>query len=362
MADWDTENGVEIPTSMSASVLTAQGQIGIESRPVPTAQAGEVLIRILSVGVCGSDVHYFEHGRIGPFVVEAPLVLGHEASGQIVGVGPGVDKTRIGKRVSIEPQRPCRVCDFCKSGAYNLCPSMEFMATPPVDGAFVEYVTVLADFAFDVPDSVSDDSAALMEPLSVGIAAAQKGGIKVGDRVLISGGGPIGVISAQVARAFGASEIIVTDILAPRRELALRFGATRVIDPLTESLDGLDANVFIDASGAEPAILAGIRATRSRGTVVLVGSAEQIALSVPEVAMRELNITGIFRYTGTWPIARNLVETGQVLLDPLVTHHYGLEQVEEALAADGSTAGLKRMIVPGVARIAQAEVRNEATA
>lgn len=337
--------------TMAASVLARAGVIHIEQRPVPTPAADEVLLQVLSVGVCGSDVHYFRHGRIGGFVVESPLVLGHELSGRIVAVGAAVDPARVGQRVAVEPQRPCRVCDFCKAGRYNLCASMRFYATPPVDGAFCEYVTIQADFAFEVPDTISDHAAALMEPLSVGIAAVQKGGVQVGDTVLIAGGGPIGVITAQAARAFGAAEVIVADLNPARRELALNFGATRVIDPRAESTDGLGANVFIDASGAVPAILAGVRATRSGGAVVLVGSADEFPLSVPEVAMRELTVTGIFRYTRTWPIARALVESGQVDLDSLVTHVYGLEQVEEALAADGADDGLKRIIRPGIARI-----------
>lgn len=345
----------EIPSTMTASVLRGVGDLTLEARPVPTPASDEVLVQVASVGVCGSDVHYYKHGKIGPYVVETPLVLGHEVSGRIVAVGADVDPTRIGQRVAIEPQRPCRTCDFCRAGDYNLCPKMEFYATPPIDGAFCDYVIIQDDFAYEVPDSISDHAAALMEPLSVGIAAAQKGGIKVGDTVLIAGGGPIGVIAAQVARAFGAVDVVVADISAGRRELASKYGA-RVVDPGAESTVELQANVFIDASGATAAILNGIRSTRSGGTVVLVGSADEIPLSVPEVAMRELNVTGIFRYTGTWPIARALLETGQVELDSLVTHVYGIEQVEEALSGEGAADSLKRIVIPGIRRIDEPRV------
>lgn len=341
----------QIPEKMRASVLTEIKTIVLEERPVPQPADDEVLIQVASVGVCGSDVHYYQHGRIGDYIVNAPMILGHEVSGQIVAVGADVDPARIGKRVAIEPQRPCRVCEFCKAGDYNLCPKMEFYATPPIDGAFCEYVTIQDDFAYDLPDSISDDAGALLEPLSVGIAAAQKGGIKVGDRVLIAGGGPIGIIAAQSARAFGATEVIVSDINPARRALAKTYGVTRVVDPAVESLDDLAAHVFIDASGAVPAIQAGIRATRPGGTVVLVGSADEIPLSVPDVAMRELNVTGTFRYTGTWPLARALVESGQVELDSLVTHVYGLEQVVDALTGEGAVDSLKRIVRPGVTRI-----------
>lgn len=349
----------DIPTTMTASVLRGVGDLVLEERAVPSPARDEVLIRVLSVGVCGSDVHYFTHGRIGPYVVEQPLILGHEASGVIVAVGVDVDPARVGRRVSIEPQRPCRRCDFCRAGDYNLCPFMEFYATPPIDGAFCEYVTIQDDFAYDVPDAISDHAAALMEPLSVAIAAAQKGGIKVGDTVLIAGGGPIGVITAQVARAFGAVDVVVADINPARRELAAGYGA-RVVDPAAASTVELQANVFIDASGASAAIVNGIRSTRSGGTIVLVGSADEFPLSVPEVAMRELNVTGIFRYTGTWPIARALLEGGQVELDSLVTHVYGIEQVEEALSGEGSLDSLKRMVVPGIRAVAHPEAKADA--
>ncbi|GAB3616112.1 NAD(P)-dependent alcohol dehydrogenase [Okibacterium endophyticum] len=337
----------EIPSKMTASVLRGVRDLVLEERPVPVPAADEVLIRVHSVGVCGSDVHYFAHGRIGPYVVESPLILGHEVSGEIVAVGSDVDAARVGQRVAVEPQRPCRVCDFCREGAYNLCPKMEFYATPPVDGAFCEYVLIQDDFAYEVPDSISDNAAALMEPLSVGIAAAQKGGVKVGDTVLIAGGGPIGIIAGQVARAFGAADVVIADINPARRELAARYGV-RVVDPAAESTEGLAANVFIDASGATPAILNGIRSVRAGGTVVLVGSADEFPLSVPDVAMRELNVTGTFRYTNTWPIARALLASGQVELDSLVTHVYGIEQVEEALTGDGAIDSLKRIVQPGV--------------
>ena len=347
---------IEIPSTMTASVLRGIGDIALEERPVPDCAPDEVLVKVSSVGVCGSDVHYYQHGRIGDYVVSAPLVLGHEVSGVIVAVGSSVEPARVGQRVAIEPQRACRSCEFCRAGAYNLCPSMEFYATPPIDGAFCEYVIIQDDFAFEVPDSISDHAAALMEPLSVGIAAAQKGGIKVGDTVLIAGGGPIGVIAAQVARAFGAVNVVVADINPARRELASKYGA-RVVDPAVDSTEGLGAHVFIDASGATAAILNGIRSVRPGGTVVLVGSADEIPLSVPQVAMREVNVTGTFRYTNTWPIARDLLATGQAELDSLVTHEYGLEQVEEALTGEGATDSLKRMVLPGVRRVEQPVVR-----
>ncbi|MER6123103.1 NAD(P)-dependent alcohol dehydrogenase [Streptomyces sp. NPDC001795] len=335
-----------IPETMRASVLTGVGEIVMEERPVPRPQRDEVLIKVAAVGVCGSDVHYYREGRIGDFVVDAPLVLGHEVSGRIVAVGDDVDASRTGERVAIEPQRPCRVCGQCKAGRYNLCPEMEFYATPPIDGAFCEYVTIQADFAHPVPDAVSDESAALLEPLSVGIWASRKARIVPGSRVLIAGAGPIGVITAQAARAFGAAEVIVSDPAADRRALAERFGATRTLDPTKEAVRDLAVDAFIDASGATPAVISGIEAVRGGGVVVLVGmGADQIPMPIPVIQARELIITGVFRYTDTWPLAAHLVASGQVDLDSLVTARFALEDTEKALNNDKVPGTLKTLMV-----------------
>lgn len=337
-----------IPTVMRAAVLRETRRIELEERPVPEPRADEVLVRVAAVGVCGSDTHYYREGRIGEFVLTAPLILGHEASGTIVAVGDDVPASRIGERVSIEPQRPCRVCEQCSAGHYNLCPSMEFFATPPIDGAFCEYVTIQSSFAHTVPDAISDDAAALFEPLSVGIASLQKANIGPGSTVLIAGAGPIGTICAQVAAAFGASEIIVSDPDEKRRALIAAGPATRVIDPLTESVADLGVDAFLDCSGATPAVRSGLTAVRGGGAVVLVGMGQdEIALSIPTIQNRELTVTGIFRYANTWPLARHLVASGQVDLDSLVTGHFGLEQTTEALESDRTPGSLKSVVHPG---------------
>ncbi|HKN45691.1 MAG TPA: alcohol dehydrogenase catalytic domain-containing protein, partial [Propionibacteriaceae bacterium] len=220
-----------IPEDMRASVLTGVKTLSIEQVPTPLMESDEVLVEVAAVGVCGSDTHYYRHGRIGDFVVTSPLILGHELSGRIVAVGEEVPGSRIGERVAIEPQKNCRRCRECRAGRYNLCPNMEFYATPPIDGAFAQYCVIRTEFAHRVPDSMSDESAALLEPLSVALTTMRKAGIAPGSSILIAGAGPIGIICAQAARAFGAAEIIVTDLVPERRERALRFGATRILDP-----------------------------------------------------------------------------------------------------------------------------------
>lgn len=337
----------ELPVTMRASVLTGAGAIALQEYPMPRVRPDEVLIKVAAVGVCGSDVHYYREGRIGDFVIDGPLILGHEVSGRIVSVGSGVDRRRVGQRVAIEPQRPCRICWQCKSGRYNLCPDMQFYATPPIDGAFCEYVTIQADFAHPVPAVISDEAAALLEPLSVGILASRKARIVPGSRVLIAGAGPIGVITTQAARAFGAAEVIVSDPVAERRELVERFGASRTLDPARDDVRTLAVDAFIDASGATPAVVSGIEAVRGGGVIVLVGmGADKIAMPIPVIQNRELTITGVFRYTDTWPTAAHLVASGQVKLDAMVTGRYSLDETEKALNADHTPGSLKSIVVP----------------
>lgn len=339
-----------LPAEMLVSVLREKRRITLESRPVPRPQPDEVLIRVASVGVCGSDVHFWHDGHLGDWVLTEPLVLGHESSGTIVAVGSDVTPSRIGDRVSIEPQRPNTTSAETLSGRYNLDPGMRFFATPGCDGAFAEYVTIQSHFAWAVPKSISDDAAALMEPLSVGIAAMRKAGITAGSRVLISGAGPIGIVATQTARAYGASQIIVSDINTARRDQAASFGATDTIDPQKVDIATLDFRVdaYIDASGAASAIQAGIRAVRPGGKVILVGMGQaDMQLPVSVIQNHELLVTGVFRYANTWPTAIGLVERGLVDLDGLVTGHFPLDQVDAALASTATAGVLKSIVNPG---------------
>ena len=188
---------ITIPERMRASVLTAPLTLSIEQVPTPPMASDEVLAEVAAVGVCGSDTHYYRHGRIGDFVVESPLILGHELSGRIVAVGEEVPENRIGERVAIEPQKNCRRCRECRAGHYNLCPNMEFYATPPIDGAFAQYCVIRTEFAHCVPDSMSNEAAALLEPLSVAVTTMRKAGVTPGSSILIAGAGPIGIISCS---------------------------------------------------------------------------------------------------------------------------------------------------------------------
>lgn len=335
---------------MRVSVLRGVGDVGVEDRPVPVPGPEEVLVRIGSVGVCGSDVHYYDNGRIGRHILKGPLVLGHEAGGTVVGCGADVTDREPGQRVSLEPGVPCRACRQCLSGHYNLCPAVRFFATPPHDGAFCEYVALPAAFAHPVTDAVSDDAAALIEPLSVGVWACRRAGVAMGSRVLVTGAGPIGLLAAQAARAAGAAEVVLTDVHGGRLALAGRLGF-RTVDVSTASVAhaGYEPDVLLECSGLPGPTAEAIGVVARAGRVVLIGmGGDVLPLPLSVVQERELWVTGAFRYANTWPTALDLVTAGSVDLDGIVTHHFGLDEVKEALtAARRDATTIKAVVRPG---------------
>ena len=301
---------------------------------MPVPGPNEVVVEIGSVGICGSDVHYYEHGRIGDYVVTSPMVLGHESSGVVVALGPGVTALEIGRRVAVEPGVPCGHCEPCRRGTYNLCPNVVFFATPPVDGALARYVAVHEAFAHPVPDSMSDDAAALIEPLSVALWANRRSGTGIGSRVLVTGAGPIGVLCALTARAAGAGWVGIADVHPARLKAAESFDVDNVIDA-RESVDyaGFKPDVLLECSGAPPVVSAGITALQPLGRAVLVGmgpSAEQ-SMPVAMIQSRELTVTGTFRYAHTYPDAIALVAAGRIDLDALVGARLPLAESERGL-------------------------------
>ena len=334
-------------TSHRAAVLVRPGEIVVEDRPVPAPGPRDVLVEVTSVGVCGSDVHWYEHGRIGDLVVRAPLVLGHECAGRIVGAGPEVTKHAVGDRVCLEPGVPCGQCRECRAGRYNLCVDVSFFGTPPVDGAFAEFVTIHEDFAFALPDGMPDDVGALMEPLSVGIWACRKAGVTAGDRVLVTGAGPIGLLAMQVAKAFGATDVAMSDVNEHRLAVAERLGATRILHAGRDVPDEVD--VVIECSGHPAALIAGIEALRPAGTAVLVGMGPEPTSEIPVslIQNRELWLTGTFRYANTYPTAIALAAGGRVDVTTLITSHHGLDATESALLAGQHDAtSIKPMVHP----------------
>jgi L-iditol 2-dehydrogenase len=345
--------GTQLPQSAPAAVLVKPGEIRLEERPVPEPGPGQVLVEVTAVGVCGSDVHYFTEGRIGDFVVEAPLVLGHEAAGVVRALGPATTgRLQPGQRVAMEPGVPCRKCQDCRAGRYNLCPDVRFFATPPVDGAFTRYVAHDEDFCYPLPDTLSDDAGALLEPLSVAVWAARKAKLKPGDRVIVTGAGPIGLLNASVARAAGAAEVIVTDIEPGRLELARKMGATSTLDASTagEALRDLGADALVECSGAPAALEAGLHGLRGGARAVVVGmSAEGRApILLSHLQSREIELTGTFRYANTYQAALALAASGSINLDAIVSAHFSLAEVADALLASRrDPLVVKPVVLPG---------------
>ncbi|MFD1600844.1 NAD(P)-dependent alcohol dehydrogenase [Halobellus rarus] len=325
---------------MRTAVLVEPMEFELQDRGRPTLGPDEVLVAIRDVGICGSDVHYYEHGRIGDYVVEDPLVLGHESAGDVVEVGDDVTGLEAGDRVALEPGVPCRRCAHCKRGEYHLCESVEFMATPPHDGAFAEYVAWPADFAYKLPETVSTVEGALCEPLSVGIHAARRGDVGTGDTVLVTGAGPIGLMVAEAARAAGATDVIITDIVPEKLEFARARGVDRAINvagtdletAVDEYTDGVGADVVVEASGAEPSIRSTLDGVCRGGTVVLVGLSDEaeVPFDVLEVIDNEIDVHGSFRYANTYSAAIDLLADGVVDVEGMVDFRSSLENVDDA--------------------------------
>ena len=341
--------------TMRAVVLYKPHDLRIEERPIPTISADEVLVRVRTVGVCGSDVHYWHLGRIGPVVVEAPLILGHECAGELIEVGANVAHLHIGDRVALEPGVPCGRCGFCRAGQYNLCPDVVFFATPPVDGAFCEYVAHSADFTFKLPEGVTFEQGAMCEPLSVGIHAVRRAGIGLGDSVLITGAGTIGLMTLMAARAAGATTTVITDVRPNRLELARELGATAAADVRSEDAlalvqgltRGRGVDKVIECTGVSSAMLTGLEALKRGGTAVWVGMTDD-AYTIPAVntIRKELDIRGIFRYRNTYPTALGLIAAGSVDVARLITHHLSLDRLPEAMeiAHTGRDGAVKVMV------------------
>jgi len=340
------------------AVLYAKGDLRLENRPIPEPKDDEVLLRMAAVGICGSDVHYWTEGRIGHFVVKGPMVIGHESAGVVVKCGKDVKTLKPGDRVAVEPGVPCRRCDDCKRGEYNLCKDVVFCATPPDNGNLQRYYTHAADFCYKLPDHVSLEEGALLEPLSVGVQACKRGGVTLGSKVLITGAGPIGLVNLLAAKAMGASKVIMTDMVEHRLNVAKDLGADYTItvdknstaEELAKKVEevlGAQPDISIDCCGAESTIALTMLATRSGGTICIIGHGPaEVKVPIIKAATREIDIRGVFRYANCYPMALALVASGNVNVKKLITHNFKLEQTLDAfeVAKTGAGGAIKVMI------------------
>ena len=341
---------------MKALVLNGPLDLELNNVPDPGAPGpGQVRVDVRSVGVCGSDVHYYEHGRIGDFVVTEPMVLGHEAAGVIEAVGEGVASLAPGDVVAMEPGVPCGACRECRIGRYNLCKDVRFWATPPHDGVLAEFALHPAAMTFKLPAGMTADEGALMEPLAVGIHACNRGGVGPGCVVAVNGAGPIGCVALMAARAYGASQVVVADVLPDRLERARDLGAALVVDAGSESLAGAvmsltggrGADVGIECSGhpAGPQTL--VDAAAPGGRVVLVGMGPQpTRLDIVAAMVKEVDLATVFRYAHNYPTAIELTASGRIPVAQLITDRFSLDEAVAAFefASAGRPGTCKVMI------------------
>lgn len=341
---------------MRAAVLAEPGRIEFEDRPRPEPGPEEVVVDVEAVGVCGSDLHYYEHGRIGDYVVESPLVLGHESASVVAAVGEDVASHAVGDRVAMEPGIPCGHCEHCRSGHYNRCPDVTFMATPPVDGAFAEAVAWPAEFTYGLPDAVPLEAGALAEPVSVGVHACRRGDVGPGDDVLVTGAGPIGLLAADVADAMGAGSVAVSEPVDRKRTLAGERGAALAIDPTAVDVAAAvrsefdrEADVAIEATGDPRALESCIEAVGRGGTVVCIGLNDEATLSLDVVDLvdAELTLAGSFRFANTYPAAIDLLATDRVDAAGLIDLRAPLSDLADALDRALDPTVVKGLIEPG---------------
>ncbi|KAF9882983.1 hypothetical protein FE257_004368 [Aspergillus nanangensis] len=340
-------------------VLEGIHKVKFEDRPIPELKDPHgVLVNVKFTGICGSDVHYWEHGSIGQFVVKDPMVLGHESSGVISKIGSAVTTLKVGDRVAMEPGIPCRRCEPCKAGKYNLCEKMAFAATPPYDGTLAKYYVLPEDFCYKLPENLSLQEGALMEPLGVAVHIVKQASVKPGQSVVVFGAGPVGLLCCAVARAFGASKVIAVDIQKPRLEFAQNYAATATFEPgkvaaeenaarlIAENGLGSGADVVIDASGAEPSVHTGIHVLRTGGTYVQGGMGRsEITFPIMAACTKELNIKGSFRYgSGDYKLAVELVASGKVNVKQLITGVVNFQDAEQAFKEVKAGKGIKTLI------------------
>ncbi len=343
---------------MKVAVMLGIGKMGYEYRPIPEPKDNEALVKVEYVGICGSDMHYYESGRIGDYIVKPPFVLGHESGGTVVAVGKNVRHLKPGDHVALEPGKTCGHCQYCREGKYNLCPDVVFFATPPVDGVFAEYVAHEADLCFKLPDNVSTMEGALIEPLSIGFHAANQGGAHAGQTAVVFGAGCIGLVSLMALKAEGVSRIYVVDIMDKRLDKALELGATKVINPTKTDLkqeiealtEGRGVDLVIETAGTEITTRQAIEITAKGATIVLVGYSKSGELTLPISLFidKELTFKSVFRYRHIYPMAIDSVASGKINIKDIVTNIFNFDDIQQAM--DQSVSD-KANIVKSVVKI-----------
>jgi L-iditol 2-dehydrogenase len=330
-----TDTAAALPVRTRAAMLYGARDLRTTERDVPALGDADVLVRVAAVGVCGSDMHYFAAGRNGPNVLRQPTVLGHEASGVVVAAGPRA-RIRVGTRVAVEPALGCGRCATCLQGAYNVCPDGTCLGSPPTHGTMTEYLVVPDRAAHPLPDAIDTVVGAVIEPLAVAVWAVRRARVGIGHRVLVTGAGPIGLLVAQVARAAGAVEVVVTDVNDHRLAVAAELGTTQTINTgATPLAEDLRVDRVLECTGVPAVLWTAIRAVRPRGRVTAVGQAAPSVDGLPlgHLQRYEIDLVTAFRYAHAYPTAIALAASGAVAVDRIVTGRFGLDRAAEAVQA-----------------------------
>ena len=336
---------------MDALVIHAAGDLRVEDVPTPQVLANQLRVRVRFGGICGSDLHYYQHGGFGTVRVKEPMVLGHEVAGVVEEVGPDVRDFSLGDRIAISPSRPCGACRFCQMGLQNHCLDMRYygsaMRTPHVQGAFRREIVVETSQAHRLADTLSDREGAMAEPLSVALHAVRRAGPLLGKKVLVTGCGPIGALLVMAARRAGASHIVVTDIGAFALRSALKVGADQIVN-VGEQPEALAAfasdkgqfDVLFEASGNERALRGAFDVLRPRGVIVQVGLGGEVTLPINTIVAKEFDLRGAFRFHEEFAVAVELLNKGLVDVKPLISATVPYRDAGRAfeLAADRSKA------------------------
>ncbi|MBP2369045.1 NAD(P)-dependent alcohol dehydrogenase [Pseudonocardia parietis] len=339
-----------VPQRTRAAVLHGAHDLRVEETTVDVPASGEVLVSVEAVGVCGSDVHYFTEGRNGRNVLRGPMVLGHEAAGVVAAVGEGVTGVAVGERVAVEPAVGCGGCTTCRSGAYHLCPAGTCLGSPPTHGAMTGFRAVPVRAVHPLPDGLGTELAALVEPLAVAVHAVRRAGVATGHRVLVTGAGPIGVLVAQVARAAGAEQVVVTDVHDARLERAAALGATACVNTARDELPAAAFDRLLECSAVPAALWQGMHALGPAGRATVVGQASPSVDGLPLALMQrwEIDLNASFRSVHAFGPAIGLAASGRVDLAGVLTGRFALDDAPAALSAPGSDPRhLKVVVRPG---------------
>ncbi|QOK99736.1 L-idonate 5-dehydrogenase (plasmid) [Ralstonia pseudosolanacearum] len=341
---------------MDALVIHAANDLRIEDIDTPEVQPNQLRVQVRFGGICGSDLHYYNHGGFGTVRVKEPMVLGHEVAGRVEETGPGVHRHAKGDRVAISPSRPCGQCHYCQQGLQNHCLDMRYygsaMRTPHVQGAFRREIVIDENQAHRLADTLSDQEGAMAEPLSVALHAVRRAGPLLGKRVLVTGCGPIGALIVVAARRAGAAEIIVTDMGAYPLKAAVAVGADVTIN-VAEQPDGLkpyttdkgQIDVLFEASGNERALRGAIDALRPRGIIVQVGLGGEMTLPLNAIVAKELELRGAFRFHEEFAMAVELLNKGLVDVKPLISATVPYRNAAHAFALAGDRTQAMKVLL-----------------